>query len=270
VLRADVAKFHHDLRDRPYQANRALGVLSKMLNLAEEWGLRPDGSNPCRHVKKYREEKRERYLTNEELRRLGTALADANRNKIETPFALGAVGLLILTGARLTEVLTLRWDYVDLENAVLRLPDSKTGPKLIYLNDAAIKLLGTMPKAAGNPFVIAGGKPGARLVNLQKPWRRIGASAKLDGVRIHDLRHTYASFGAGAGMSLPVIGKLLGHSQPATTARYAHLAADPMRAASNVVGAEIAAVMNSTKCARKRIRIRVSPRCKGRNAVEKQ
>ena len=114
VIRADVAAFHHDLRDRPYQANRALGVLCKMLNLAEEWGLRPDGSNPCRHIRKYREIKRERYLTKEELQRLSQVLSDAQANKTETPFALAAIGLLILTGARLTEILTLKWEHVDL------------------------------------------------------------------------------------------------------------------------------------------------------------
>jgi integrase len=218
-----------------------------MLNIAEEWGLRPDGSNPCRHVKKYREDKRERYLTKEELQCLGTALDDAKHNQTESPFVIAAIGLLVLTGARLTEVLTLKWDYVDLENAVLRLPDSKTGAKLIYLNDVAVKLLRAMPRMAGNPFVIAGGKPGARLVNLQKPWRRIRAAASLPDVRIHDLRHSFASVAAGAGMSLPVIGKLLGHSQPVTTARYAHLAADPVRAASNLIGNEISAAMQKRR-----------------------
>jgi integrase len=243
VLRADVASFHHDLRDRPYQANRALSVLCKMLNLAEEWGLRPDGSNPCRHVKKYREEKRERYLTVEELRRLGTVLSDAQANQTEGPFALAAIGLLILTGARLMEILTLRWEYVDLDGGVLRLPDSKTGAKLIYLNDAAKGLLRTMPRMHGNPHVIPGHKPGAHLVELQKAWRRIRAEANLDAVRIHDLRHSFASVAVSAGMSLPMIGKLLGHTQPATTARYAHLAADPMKAASELVGSEIMAAM---------------------------
>jgi integrase len=143
-----------------------------MLNLAEEWGLREDGSNPCRHVKRYREQRRERYLSRDELQRLGAALIDSQNERIETPFALAAIGLLLLTGARLTEILTLRWNYVDLEKAVLRLADSKTGAKTIYLNDAAIKLLRTIPRMTGNPFVIAGGKPGSRLVNLQKPWRR--------------------------------------------------------------------------------------------------
>ena len=252
-----MARFHHDLRERPYQANRALGVLSKMMNLAEAWGLRSDGSNPCRHVKKYREEKRERYLTKEELRRLGVTLADAERRKTESPFALTAIGLLTLTGARLSEILTLRWEYVDLANSVLRLPDSKTGAKEVYLNEAAIKLLRKMPRMVSNPYVIAGKKDGSRLINLQKAWRRIRAAANLNDMRIHDLRHSFASVAAGTGMSLPMIGKLLGHSQPATTARYAHLADDPIRAASNLIGTEIAAAMNSGKAARKRVRIRL-------------
>ena len=247
LARADIVRLHHQLRHRPYQANRCLAVLSKMMNLAEAWGLRPDGSNPCRHVKKYREDKRERYLTKEELHRLGAALAQAEQTKAESPFAIAAIGLLILTGARLTEILSLRWEYVDLANGVLRLPDSKTGAKDIFLNEASIKLLREMPRMAGNPHVIAGKKEGARLVNLQKPWRRLRATADLHGVRIHDLRHSFASIAAGAGMSLPVIGKLLGHTQPATTARYAHLAADPIRAASNLIGSAITAAMNSTK-----------------------
>jgi integrase len=145
LTRADIAQFHHQHRDHPFQANRSLAVLSKMMNLAEAWGLRTDGSNPCRHVKKYREDKRERYLTKEELQRLGVALDDAKQKQTESPFVIAAIGLLVLTGARLAEILTLRWDYVDSENAVLRLPDSKTSAKLVYLNDVAVKLLRAMP-----------------------------------------------------------------------------------------------------------------------------
>jgi integrase len=244
LTRADVAQFHHRHREHPCQANRSLAALSKMMNLAEAWGLRTEGTNPCRHVKKYPENKRERYLSREELKRLGAALDDAKRSGTESPFVTAAIALLALTGARLTEVLTLRWEYVDLAGGVLRLPDSKTGAKPIYLNDAAIKVLRGVPKMAANPFVIAGKKQGTRLINLQKPWRRIRAAAGLHDVRIHDLRHSFASIGAGAGMSLPVIGRLLGHTQPITTARYAHLAADPVRAASNQIGDEIASAMS--------------------------
>lgn len=262
LSRADVAQFHHQHRAHPCQANRSLAVLSKMMNLAEAWGLRTESNNPCRHVKKYREEKRERYLTMQELQRLGTTLADADRNKTETPFVVAAIGLLALTGARLSEILTLKWQYVDLENGVLRLPDSKTGAKPIYLNDAAIKLLRTMPTMQGNPFVIAGKKPGARLINLQKPWRRLRAAANLDGVRIHHLRHSFASVAAGVGTSLPVIGKLLGHTQPVTTARYAHLAADPVRAASNLIGNAISTAMKKPRH-RVRLRLNRAPRRDG-------
>ena len=160
VTRADVNRLHHRFRDRPYQANRSLAVLSKMMNQAEAWGLRQDGTNPVRHVKKYQEHKRERYLTGDELRRLGAVLSSAQTSSTETPFSLAAIGLLILTGARLTEILSLRWDYVDLANGLLRLPDSKTGAKLVYLNDAAIKLLRAMPRMQENPYVIAGKKGG--------------------------------------------------------------------------------------------------------------
>jgi integrase len=226
-----------------------------MLNLAEEWGLRCDGSNPCRHVKKYREEKRERYLTDAELQSLGAVLVNAQADAADRPFAIAAVWLLILTGARLSEILTLKWSHVDVDNGVLRLPDSKTGPKLIYLNSAAIALLRTIPRLEGNPYVIVGKRPGARLVNLQKVWRRLRAQAGLDDVRIHDLRHSFASVAVGSGMSLPMIGKLLGHTQPTTTARYAHLGADPMRAASNLVGTKIDSLMRASKPHRKRLRL---------------
>jgi integrase len=254
LTRADVAGLHHKLRDRPYQANQSIRVLSKMMNLAEEWGLRTDGRNPCRHVKKFKELKRERYLTMEELRQLGKVLSDAQGAQTESPFVLVAIGLLILTGARLREILTLRWEHVDLQHGVLRLPDSKTGAKPIYLSTAAINMLRTMPSMQDNPFVIAGKNTGAPLINLQNPWRRIRAKAGLDDVRIHDLRHSFASVAAGTGMSLPMIGKLLGHTQASTTQRYAHLAADPVRAASNLIGSEISAAMNGKKRLRKRLR----------------
>jgi integrase len=252
LTRADVAAFHHQYRGRPYQANRCIAVLSKMMNLADAWGLRTDGVNPCRHIKKFKEIKRERYLTPEELRRLGKVLADAQSDQTESPFVLTAIGLLVLTGARLREILTLRWEHVDLQQGLLRLPDSKTGAKPIYLSEAAVRLLRTMPRLQGNPFVIAGKNAGARLINLQKPWRRIRAKAGLPDVRIHDLRHSFASVAAGKGMSLPVIGKLLGHTQASTTQRYAHLADDPLRTASNLIGAEISAAMNGEKGGRRR------------------
>ena len=127
------------------------------------------------------------------------------------------------------------------------LPDSKTGKKAIRLNAPARKVLEGIPRLEGNPFVICGERPGQHLVNLQKPWRRIRKAAELDDVRLHDLRHSFASVGASSGQSLIVIGKMLGHSQPATTARYAHLADDPVKAASDAVGARIAAAMDGDR-----------------------
>ena len=239
VARADITKLHHANRAAPYQANRLLAILSKMFNLAERWGLRPDGSNPCRHVEKFAERKRERMLSRVELGRLGDALASFNFS----PYAAAAVKLLVFTGARLGEVLGLRWDWIDFDRGEARLPDSKTGAKTLHLPPPAIAVLAELPRLDGNPYVIAGQKEGAALVNLEKPWRAIRKAAGLDDVRLHDLRHAFASVAASSGMGLPIIGKMLGHSQPATTARYAHLESDPVKAAAAVVAGRIAAAM---------------------------
>jgi integrase len=241
VTRADVTKLHHTNRAAPYQANRVLAVLSKMFNLAERWGLRPDGSNPCRHVERFAERKRERMLSTSELARLGGALAGYDGS----PYAVAAVKLLVFTGARLGEVLGLRWAWIDLERGEARLPDSKSGVKTLHLPPPALSILAELPRLNGNPYVIAGAKEGAALVNLEKPWRAIRAAARLDDVRLHDLRHAFASVAASSGMGLPIIGKILGHSQPATTARYAHLASDPVKAAAAAIAGKIAAAMAS-------------------------
>lgn len=241
IGRADIARLHHSLNDRPYQANRVLAFLSKLFNWAEKTGLRPAGENPCRHVEKFRERKRERFLSPVELERLGVALAESEQN----PFAVAAVRLLVFTGARLSEILGLRWDWIDFDRGTARLPDSKTGPKTIYLNPPTLEVLANLPRLEGNPYVICGDRTGAHLVNLQKPWRAIRKVAGLDDVRLHDLRHTFASVGAGGGASLPMIGALLGHSQPQTTSRYAHLAADPLKAASDAISQRIAASLGA-------------------------
>src|SRR6516162_6582657 len=241
VSRADVTKLHHANRAAPYQANRVLAVLSKMFNLAERWGLRPDGSNPCRHVERFAERKRERMLSTSELARLGGALASYDGS----PYAVAAVKLLVFTGARLGEVLGLRWTWIDLERGEARLPDSKSGVKTLHLPPPALSILAELPRLNGNPYVIAGAKEGAALVNLEKPWRAIRGSARLGDVRLHDLRHAFASIAASSGMGLPIIGKMLGHSQPATTARYAHLASDPVKAAAAAIAGKIAAAMAS-------------------------
>lgn len=235
VTRTLIATFHHDLRHNPYQANRCLAILSKMFNLAELWGLRPDGSNPCRLIPKYPEKRRERFLSLDEIKHLGEVLTQIEQEGNEMPSAILAIRLLIYTGCRLNEIVTLQWDYVDLEERVLNLPDSKTGAKKVFLGRAARKLLEKAPRLPNNPWVITGIIPGRRLTDLQPFWQRVRARAGLYEVRIHDLRHTFASTAIAAGHSLPIIGKLLGHTQVQTTARYAHLAAQPAMVAADSI-----------------------------------
>ena len=239
IQRSDIAELHHAMRDRPYQANRTLGVLSKMFSLAELWGLRPDGSNPCLHVKRYKEEKRERFLSPDEFTRLGQVLDEILQDGSETRSAVAAIRLLMLTGCRLMEIQKLRWENVDLEASELHLPDTKTGGRAVPLAPSAVRLLASLPRDEDNPWVIAGRKPGSHLTDLQHPWRRIRERAGLDGVRIHDLRHSFASRALALGESLPMIGKLLGHTQVQTTARYAHLARDTVKASAARIGDSI-------------------------------
>ncbi|MEH6526060.1 MAG: tyrosine-type recombinase/integrase [Sneathiella sp.] len=243
IQRSHIANLHHRHRDKPYQANRTLGVLSVMFNQAEVWGFRSDGSNPCRHVKKYEEKKRERYLSPEELSRLGQTLIDLEAEGVESQSAINGIRLLILTGCRLGEIQTLKWEYIKGNSAWL--PDSKSGAKRIYLGPAALETLSGIERLEGNPYVITGRSPRTHLTDMQKPWRRIRKAGKLDDVRIHDLRHSFASSAVGLGESLPMIGKLLGHNQVQTTARYAHLADDPMQNAAERVSTELARLLGN-------------------------
>ena len=284
LKRSDVKAWHQAMSGTPYEANRALAYLSKMLNLAaKDWELRPD--NPCTGIKRFPERKRERFLSGEELARLGDTLTSYNG----WPYAVAAVRLLVFTGARLGEVLGLRWEWVDFTRGEARLPDSKTGAKTVHLPPPALAVLAELPRLDGNPYVIAGAKEGAALGKLEKSWRVIRERATLcmwrdsedekistlfaqlsrnldrqptiaefreaaadrelslpvglTDVRIHDLRHAFASVAASSGMGLPIIGKMLGHTQAATTARYAHLASDPVKAAAATVAGKIAAAM---------------------------
>lgn len=243
ITRADVARFHAERAASPGGANFALACLSKFMSWAEDHGLRPENSNPCRQIKKYHIENRERFLGAAEITRLGDVLADVEEE--EGPFVVAALRLLILTGARLNEILTLKWSYVDTERAMLFLPDSKTGKKSIRLSRAALTVLTDLPKVHGNPYVLPGRREGGHMINLQKPWRRIRERAGLCDVRIHDLRHSFASVAAASGGSLPMIGKLLGHKQPQTTARYAHLADDPLRELNERTGTQIAELLGA-------------------------
>ncbi|MEN8949926.1 site-specific integrase [Planktotalea arctica] len=245
VLRKDIANLHYRHRDTPIQANRMLSVLSKLFNLAELWGLRPDGSNPCRHVPKYKENKRERYLAQAEIEHLGKTLAQCEEDGIESPHVVAAFRLLLLTGCRVSEVQTARWEYVT--DRGLELPDSKVGKRCIPLPMAARAVLAELPRTAGNPFIIEGRWGNTHITDLQRPWRRIRERAGLGDVRIHDLRHTYASVAVAGGMPIQMVGRLLGHTQLQTTLRYAHLADDPVRAAAEQNSAVISASIQSKK-----------------------
>ncbi|MBF0183721.1 MAG: tyrosine-type recombinase/integrase [Magnetococcales bacterium] len=243
IQRSHISSLHNAMKATPYQANRVMALLSKMFNWAELVGLRPDRSNPTLHIQKYREAKRESLLNDEQLARLGQAITEAEQSGAASPYTVAAIRLLIFTGARLGEIRTLRWEDVDLQRAVLRLPDSKTGAKSITLNPPAMELLSSLPRAEGNPFVIVGKVNGHCMVNINKPWRAIREAAELPTLRVHDLRHVFASIGVGMGMGLPIVGKLLGHTQAATTARYAHLASDPLQRASAQIGEHLKAAM---------------------------
>src|SRR5262245_29102773 len=272
VTPSDIARLHTKMRNRPYQANRMLAVVGALYVFAGKRKLVPFGFNPARGIEKYPEKKHERFLTTDELSRIGDAIREAetvglpyeidgtkrtakhapkkaNRRTKIGPHAAAALRLLILTGARLREILHLEWEHVDLQRGLLLLPDSKTGKKAIVLNAPALDILAKLPRVG--TYVIAGQAAGTDndkpRADLNRPWRAIAKRAGLSGLRLHDLRHTHASIGAGLGLGLPIIGKLLGHTQPSTTARYAHLDTDPLRRASEHIGSELAAAMGDLK-----------------------
>jgi len=264
VTPSDIAKLHRRIgQTKPMTANRVVECVGSVYRYAATCGLVKRGHNPAAHIEAFREQRRERFLTSKELAHLGDAIREAEttgipwevdgkkptakhipkKNRVTKigQHAAAALRLLIFTGARLREILGLKWNYVDFERGLLLLPDSKTGRKTIVLNAPALAVLSELPRIGA--YVIAGDDPDSPRHDLNRPWRLVSKRAGLDGVRLHDLRHTHASVGAGAGFGLPIIGKLLGHSQASTTQRYAHLDADPLRRASDQIAGEIAAAM---------------------------
>ncbi|KPA20425.1 Transposase [Shimia sp. SK013] len=243
ITRADVVAFHHGLRNTPYQANRAAAMLSKLFNLAEDWGLRQSGSNPARRIKKFREEEKKRYLSDAEQNRLGSSLMDALEDGSETIHIVSAILLLIYTGCRLNEILTLQWSYVTTHH--LELPDSKTGRRRIPLPREAYDVLMAIPRQPDNPYVILGASDTGPLVNLQKPWSRIRKKAGIENVRIHDLRHTYASVAMKGGIDPFTLKEIMGHKNLSTTLRYAHLADDAVQSAAGQIANRLASVLGN-------------------------
>lgn len=245
VTRADVLRWHSEMAKHPREANHALAALSKIMTTAwHTWEARSD--NPCSGVKRFPENKRDRFLSPKEFARLGAALTEAEVGETTSTYAIAAIRLLCFTGCRLSEVLTLQWSHVDFDHQCLRLPDSKTGAKVVHIGAPAIEVLSTVTPIAEIDWVFPGRNLNEPIKDLHSTWGRIRKKARLDDVRLHDLRHSFASVGAAGGMGLPIIGKVLGHADLATTARYAHLADDPIKKAVQSISNNIAGSMSNT------------------------
>ena len=229
IGRERVAALHYSLHKTPATANQVVDLLSRLFNMVELWGIAPEGENPCRFVRKYKEKPRERFLSEEEFKRLGRVLDEMESEGKAQPNVVAAFRLLMLTGCRKSEILTLRWEDVDFEAGEFWLRDAKTGARSVAISPTARRVLAAIPRETGNPWVIASAKPGGRVTHINRVWLLIRNRAGLNDVRIHDLRHSFASRALALGESLPMIGKLLGHRKVQTTARYAHLARDSVK-----------------------------------------
>lgn len=228
----------------PAAATRATLVLSAMLQWATDRGFRPD--NPGKGVRLNKPRKRERYLSAAELAKLGDAFSKAEDQGMN-PNSLTILRLLVLTGARRNEIASLRWDEVDFERSALRLPDSKTGAKVVPLGAPALTLLSQLPHKKGSPWVFPAARGKGHHVGMPRVWRKLRTMAKLKDIRMHDLRHGFASVAVADGSSLYLLGKVLGHSQATTTERYAHLQLDPVRAVADRTARKIAGALKGNK-----------------------
>lgn len=226
LKRGDIAQLHDAMRETPHNANRALEVIDKAMTLAEVWGIREQGTNPCQHVTAFTEQHRQRTLTDAEMRRLWAALDAIEVEGQEVP-AAQAIRLLLLTGCRKSEWLGARWDWIDWQRGLLQLPDTKTGARDVHLPAEAIEILRALPRSS---VYILPGRTGGPIGGLGRIWSRIRAAAGIPAdVRLHDLRHTVGSLGDRAGLTKRQIADLLGHRQMSTTDRYINSADDHKR-----------------------------------------
>lgn len=246
VTRDVLSRFHAARRAQPANANRCLALISHMFTMAERWGITPPGTNPCRGLTRYREAPRERYLSEEEIARLGKVLTQqACRHDWR---AIAALQLLLYTGARLSEVLTLQWRFINWEGGYARLPDTKTGARTLTLPSPALELLGRIrhDHPGSSPFVFPGKRSGTWYTGIQKPWQQLRRDAGLEDVRIHDLRHSFASLAVANGESLYLVGHVLGHRRAVTTQRYAHVAVTPMLDVANRTAGHLSRLLEGT------------------------
>ncbi len=243
LTRAQVKAWHHSLGKTPYEANRSLSCLSKMLGLAcKDWELRPD--NPCIGVKRYPEKTREAYYTDAELKRIGEALAEAERTGAELPGVVNVVRLLALTGCRLGEIRNLKWKDVDLESGAIHLPDAKTGSRTITIGAPAMALVAGLERTDGHVFYETDPAEPLTTNQLEKAWRRLREKAGVPDGRLHDFRHTTGTYAAQAGFNAFMVRDLLGHKTMAMTGRYVEKATEPLRAAADAVSGRVAAAMS--------------------------
>ena len=238
---AEVEALHYSLRATPRAANAMLKVLSKMFTLAEAWGVAAPRGNPCRHVIRYREGKRDRFLAPDEYRRVGRALRELEAEGRREARAAAALRLVMLTGCRGGEIVTLRWDDIDRKAGEIRIRDGKTGSRMVPLTPEAAAVLAKVRRVRGSPWVFPGRPPDKAMTRHRVYWYRVRERAGVEDVRIHDLRHSFASRALAVGESLSMIGRLLGHTDIASTARYAHLARDAERVSAARVGDSIEA-----------------------------
>jgi integrase len=239
-----IERRHREMKSTPRRANYAVAVLRALLSFAIRHRLR--SNNPAAGIKLYRETKRERFLSEAEIGAAVDAIAEAEKRGVVGPFAAAGLRLALLTGARSGEITSIRWEHVDWERRLIRLPDSKNNePRTIQLSDSAIEVLRSTPHVG--PYVVAGQRHGVPYKSLTRAWAGARKYAGLNDVRLHDLRHSYASLAAGRGLSLYTIGKLLGHKDAKSTQRYAHLARDAVQAASDEVGAAMQAAIKKPR-----------------------
>ena len=237
--RMHLIKYHHSLKETPIMANRLLALISTMMNLAEKWEYRDQNTNPCKFVDRYKENKRQVYLSMDQLERVGSAMRQLK--DIESEYVLSAIQMLILTACRTQEILSLKWEYIDFKNSSMNLPDTKTGERKIYLNPSALNILEKLERKS--EYVFVSRVENKRITTIRLTWKKICKIADLKNVRPHDLRHTFASHAVNNGFSLPIIAKMLGHKDLKTTQRYAHLHEDPVKKANDDISLKLKKVI---------------------------
>jgi integrase len=242
ISRDDVVGLHVSMKHIPRRANYTISTLRALINFGIDLGYRPPASNPVRRIKMYRQRLHERFLTEAEIAKAADAITQAEQSGKVGPHGAAGLRLCLFTGARSGEITAVEWSHVDQERRLIRLPDSKTNePRTIHLSPAALEVLDGIPRVGR--YVIAGAKADEPYKNLKRAWIIARAYAGLDDVRLHDLRHSYASWAINRGISLEMIGKLLGHKVAATTQRYAHLARDVLGTINDDLGAAMQAAI---------------------------